>query len=86
MCIGSIILTIIAVMQRMGNNGGPGSISDKQRSFFLRTLAKEPQMKWEQINWCSSPQEAMSRAQATGKPIFIEIIVGRLADKTSQVC
>jgi len=33
-----------------------------------------------------TPEEAVRRAQAEQKPIFIEIIVGRLAQKELDVC
>jgi hypothetical protein len=38
------------------------------------------------VQWCSSIDEALRKAQLEQKPIFLEIVVGRLADKNSKVC
>jgi len=58
----------------------------KKTQFFINSMAKEPQRKWEQIQWRSSIDTAISDAEKLKKPIFIELVVGRLGQKESTVC
>jgi hypothetical protein len=57
-----------------------------QTDFFIRTLSNEPNQKWLEIPWVTSAADAVALAKQTRKPIFVEIIVGRYADKSSEVC
>jgi hypothetical protein len=60
--------------------------SAQKRDEFLRTMAEEPLRKWEAVEWIRDPAEAKRRSTSENKPIFVELIVGRLADKDSTVC
>ena len=55
-------------------------------SWAKETLAREPEQRWLRINWAQSPQAAAEMARRTGKPIFVELVVGRYGRDTSQVC
>jgi len=55
------------------------------REFVFETLRNEPNRKWELIHWMT-PEEGAEYARRTQKPLFIETIVGRLADASSDVC
>jgi len=58
----------------------------QKTSFFMECLAREPDQKWNQIHWTESVDQAMSLAQRCQKPIFIEMVVGRMGQKDSKVC
>jgi len=58
----------------------------QKTSFFMECLAREPDQKWNQIHWTDSVDQAMSLAQRFQKPIFIEMVVGRMGQKDSKVC
>lgn len=58
----------------------------KSQEFALNALKNESFQKWLQIRWCTSAEEAVKQATARNRPIFVEIVVGRLADKTSNIC
>lgn len=60
--------------------------ADAMKSSFLRTLQNEPARKWLEIPWIYSAKDAVALARSSKKPLFIELIVGRLADATSDVC
>eukprot|EP01102_Stenamoeba_stenopodia_P020914 TRINITY_DN8303_c0_g1_i2.p1 TRINITY_DN8303_c0_g1~~TRINITY_DN8303_c0_g1_i2.p1 ORF type:complete len:238 (+),score=57.40 TRINITY_DN8303_c0_g1_i2:79-792(+) len=53
---------------------------------FIAALANEPNQHWLKINWVETPAKARGLAFRTKKPLFIELVVGRLADKNSNVC
>jgi len=83
--------------QQMGNPNTKSNVSGlgnsnnsinslKKTQFFISTLAREPQQKWNEIHWRESVDQALSDAKTCGKPIFIEMVVGRLGEKTSKVC
>ena len=60
-------------------------IMHQNRNFVFETLANEPNRKWESIHWMS-PKEGAALARRTQRPLFVEMIVGRLADASSDVC
>jgi len=53
--------------------------------FFTAVLDREPEKKWQQIKW-RTPQEAIQLSKVHGKPLFMEIVVGRLRNSSSAVC
>jgi len=89
-------------MQQAGAAGAPGrtsgtpppapavaadpAVAEMRKEMFLATLAQEPLQKWNQIRWCSSPAEAARLARQQRKPLFIEMVVGRMGRAESDVC
>lgn len=65
---------------------GDPAVAKMRKEMFLATLAQEPLQKWNQIRWCSSPAEAARLARQQRKPLFIEMIVGRMGRAESGVC
>ena len=57
-----------------------------RKDYFMAALAREPEQKWNRIRWCASTAEAAQLARQQRKPLFIEMIVGRMGRATSGVC
>jgi hypothetical protein len=51
----------------------------KSSKFFLEALERENAQKWQNIKW-RSVEEAVREAQSSQRPIFVEMIVGRLGN------
>jgi len=83
-----------SLLPKPGSSIGKGSIAIppntieqlKKTQFVVAALAREPEQKWKDIHWCLSISDALSKAQLQDKPIFLEMVVGRLGQKESQVC
>lgn len=58
----------------------------KKTQFFINALANEPKQQWNEIRWYHSIPDAIAAAKAADVPIFLEVVVGRLGEKESQVC
>jgi hypothetical protein len=53
----------------------------------MEALAREGEQRWLEIPWISDAQDAKQLSQELEKPIFVEIVVGRLADASeSSLC
>jgi len=48
-------------------------------------VRQEPEKSWLKINW-KSPQEGARLAKQLSKPIFLEMVVGRMGNTNSAVC
>ena len=57
-----------------------------RKDYFMAALAREPEQRWTQIHWCASTAQAAQLARQLRKPLFIEMIVGRMGRATSGVC
>jgi hypothetical protein len=60
--------------------------SKARKDYFMSALAREPEQRWNQIRWCATTAEAAARARQQRRPLFIEMIVGRMGRATSNVC
>ena len=60
--------------------------SRARKDYFMNALAQEPQQKWNRIQWCASTAPGAQRAREQRKPLFIEMIVGRMGRASSGVC
>jgi hypothetical protein len=45
----------------------------QKSKFFIDALSIEPQQRWNNIHWSCGPDDALSKAQALNKPIFVEM-------------
>eukprot|EP00028_Trichosphaerium_sp_Am-I-7-wt_P003568 CAMPEP_0168530554 /NCGR_PEP_ID=MMETSP0405-20121227/14755_1 /TAXON_ID=498012 /ORGANISM="Trichosphaerium sp, Strain Am-I-7 wt" /LENGTH=226 /DNA_ID=CAMNT_0008554855 /DNA_START=3 /DNA_END=683 /DNA_ORIENTATION=- len=64
----------------------PEQLPESRKKRLLIALKNEPLQRWNLIKWAQSPAQAVALAQRLQKPIFVEIVVGRLADQNSNVC
>lgn len=58
----------------------------KLEAFKKAALSKEVEGVWKRIDWQKSPEEALKKSQAEGKPLLVVLIVGHLAQKGAAEC
>lgn len=58
----------------------------KKTQFYINALANEPNQHWNKIHWYPSIPDAIEASKAADLPIFLEVVVGRLGEKESELC
>jgi len=75
-----------SLLPKPGGQRLPQAVPLEKSKFFMECLSREPQENWKKIHWVDSPATAKNLSSQRNKPIFLEMVVGRMGEKSAKVC